>query len=131
MKIQIKSFWPAIIGLLIATVLFCLPGQEFPKQDWFAEIFLDKWIHVGLFAVLVALWCMPLMHRIDELARLRSLFIWISVGFMFYGIVIEFIQGNFIPYRTLGIDDMVADALGCGIGFLFVNRQLKNQKFQS
>jgi len=131
MKIRIKSFWPASIGLVLATTLFCLPGKEFPEQDWFEKILLDKWIHVGLFTVLVALWCLPLINRISEMSRLRNLFIWITVGFIGYGIVIEFIQGNFIPYRTFGIDDMVADAIGCGIGLLFANKQRKHQKFQS
>jgi VanZ family protein len=128
MTIQIKSFWPALIGLAVATTLFCLPGKEFPEQDWFSKIFLDKWVHVGLFAVLVGLWCLPLIHRMRELTRLRNLFIWITLGFIGYGIVIEFVQGNFIPYRTLGVDDMVADAVGCGIGYLFANRQLRKQR---
>jgi hypothetical protein len=128
MKIRIRSFWPAIIGFVLATTLFCLPGKKFPEADWFEKLFLDKWIHVGLFVVLVSMWCLPFIHRITELTRLRTIFIWISLGFIGYGIVIEFVQGNFIPYRTFGIDDMVADAIGCGIGFLFANRQLKQQK---
>lgn len=130
MKIRIKSFWPAVSGFVLATVLLCLPGKRFPHQSWFEKFFLDKWIHVGLFAVLVALWCLPLINRINEMTRLRNLFIWIALGFIGYGIVIEFVQGNFIPYRSFGIDDMVADAVGCGVGFLFATKQLKYQKFQ-
>ena len=130
MKIRIKSFWPGIIGLILATVLFCLPGKEFPEEDWFSKIYLDKWIHVGLFVVLVILWCLPLIHRIDNATRLRHWFRWIALGFIGYGIVIEFIQGNFIANRTFGIDDMAADAIGCGIGLLFAVGQLRNQNLQ-
>jgi len=129
MKINVRSFWLGSIALIGATVLFCLPGSEFPEEDWFAKIFLDKWVHIGLFAVLVSLWCLPLFYRIESRSRLFNFFIWISIAFVVYGIVIEFIQGNFIPNRTFGIDDIVADAIGCGVGFMFVNNQLK-RKFQ-
>ncbi|MDH4090918.1 MAG: VanZ family protein [Cyclobacteriaceae bacterium] len=127
MKITLKSFWPAVVGLIVATVLLLLPGQEFPKRDWMSKIYLDKWVHLGLFAMLVALWSLPLISRIDEGSRLRNIFFWIAMGFIAYGIAIEFIQGNFIPYRTFGVDDMIADAVGSGIGFLFARRQLRNQ----
>ncbi|MBA4054010.1 MAG: hypothetical protein C0490_04795 [Marivirga sp.] len=128
MKISIRTFWFASVALIGATILFCLPGEEFPQEDWFAKIFLDKWIHVGLFAGLTGLWCLPLIHRIDEIQKLRSLFVLIALGFVVYGVVIEFIQGNFIPHRSFGIDDMIADAIGCGVGFMFSNWQLNKQK---
>ena len=128
MSIKIRSFWFAIIALVGATILFCLPGQEFPQEDWFAMIFLDKWIHVGLFAGLVGLWCLPFIHRIEEIPKLKNIFIRITLGFILYGIAIEFIQGNFIQHRTFGIDDMIADAIGSGVGLLFAKWQLKKQR---
>jgi H+/Cl- antiporter ClcA len=126
-RISVKSFWPAILAFAVATTLFLLPGEQFPEEDWFGKIFLDKWIHVGLFAGLVSTWCLPFIHRIEEHGKLRSIFIKITLGFILYGIAIEFIQGNFIPFRTFGVDDMIADALGCGVGLWFANYQLKIQ----
>jgi len=123
MRIAIKSFWPAVISLVGATVLFCLPGNEFPEKSWFEEIHLDKWVHVGLFAVLVLLWSLPLLHKIKIQSRLQKALIWTAVAFIIYGIVIEVIQGRFIPNRTFGVDDMVADAIGCGLGFFLAKRQ--------
>lgn len=131
MKIQIKSFWPAILAFVIATVLFCLPGQEFPKEEWFGKVLLDKWIHVGLFAVLVTFWCLPFIPRLEDEAKIRGAFNKISLAFISYGIVIEFIQGNFIPFRSFGLDDMIADAIGCVVGLLFSRHQLKKQKLPS
>ena len=123
MRIAIKSFWPAVISLVGATVLFCLPGNEFPEKSWFEEIHLDKWVHVGLFAVLVLLWSLPLLHKIKIQSRLQKALIWTAVAFIIYGIVIEVIQGRFIPNRTFGVDDMVADAIGCGLGFFLAWKQ--------
>lgn len=125
---KVRSFIPGIIGLIVATVLFCLPGKEFPEQDWFAKIYLDKWVHIGLFAVLVSLWTLPFIHRIDDAPRLRVLFIWIALCLVVYGVAIEFIQGWFIPYRTFGIDDIAADVIGCGAGLLFALRRVRAKK---
>jgi len=125
MKITIKTFWPAMISLVVATVLFCLPGDEFPEKKWFEKIFLDKWVHVGLFAVLVLLWSLPMLHRIKVSTRLYKVFMGIALTFVLYGIVIEVIQGRFIPNRTFGVDDMVADAIGCGLGFFLAKHQTK------
>jgi hypothetical protein len=125
MKITIKSFWPAIIALGGATILFCLPGDEFPEKSWFEKIFLDKWVHVGLFAVLVLLWSLPTLHRRSISARLHRVLIWIALAFFFYGVIIEFVQGNFIPHRTFGVDDMVADAIGCALASSLQNANPK------
>lgn len=130
MKIRIRSFWFAVIALIGATVLFCLPGEEFPEEDWFAKIYLDKWIHVGLFAGLVSSWSLPFIHRIDAHLQVRRIFVRVALAFLVYGIAIEFIQGEFIPHRTFGVDDMIADAIGCVVGFWFANWQLKMQKSQ-
>jgi len=128
MKIPIKSFWPGAAAFIVATVLFLLPGTEFPKEDWFSKIFLDKWIHIGLFVALVTLWSLPFIHRIKESAKLLNVFLWIALGFIAYGICIEFVQRAFIPFRSFGVDDMVADAIGCGVGFLLARKQMKNQQ---
>lgn len=126
MRIAIKSFWPAAISLIGATVLFCLPGNEFPEKSWFEKIYLDKWVHVGLFAVLVLLWSLPMLHKIKVQSRVQKALIWTAVAFVIYGIIIEVIQGRFIPNRTFGVDDMVANAIGCGLGFFLAKRQTKH-----
>jgi VanZ family protein len=123
MRISIKTFWPAVLSLVVATILFCLPGDEFPEKKWFEKIFLDKWAHVGLFMVMVLLWSLPMLHRIKLQSRLHSTLIGIAVAFIFYGIIIEVIQGRYIPNRSFSVADMVADAMGCGVGFFLAKRK--------
>ncbi len=127
MKIPIRSFWPAIFTFVLATFLFCLPGKKLPEQDWLSFIHIDKWVHVGLFAVLVSFWCLPLIFRIPDRKRTFNIFKWIALIAFGYGVLMEFVQENFIPFRTFGIDDMIADAIGCGIGLWFANDQLKRR----
>lgn len=94
-----------------------------PKDDWFDFIQLDKWIHIGLFSVMIILWCLPLLHR--GMITVLNMTISISVGFFAYGIIMEFVQHFFVPNRSFDMGDIVADAIGCLIGFLFVRRQLR------
>ncbi|MEJ1241122.1 VanZ family protein [Chryseolinea sp. T2] len=126
MSIRIKSFWPGIVMLIVATVLFCIPGNQLPDEDWLGEISADKIVHVGLFAALVALWGLPFVYRSasGEIRTLKRALLLIVVIAILYGIAIEFIQGAYIPNRTYSLADMVADTLGSLIGGVFVNRQV-------
>ncbi len=128
MKIKIITFWPGSIALTLSTIAFFIPGQELPKQEWLIDISIDKLVHVGLFAVLVVLWCLPVLARVERADKRTTILLWITLSFLFYGVLIEFIQGNFIEGRTFGVDDMIADGLGCLIGFLFVKRQHKTAR---
>lgn len=121
MKIQTKSFVPALIGLIVATLLFCLPGDQFSKAGWLEELELDKVVHIGLFAMLVFLWCLPVRSRVEQ-PRLNKIYTAITLVFIGYGIAIEFVQRNLIPYRSFDFFDIVADAIGCVIGLLVIRK---------
>ena len=125
MKITIKSFWPAIIWFILSTIAFCLPGSALPTNDWFGVIQLDKWIHVGLFSMMIFLWCLPLFHRPHINLSQTKLILGIAIAFFGYGIVMELIQNFFIPHRSFDFGDIAADALGCLLGLFFVRWQWK------
>lgn len=115
-RIRITSFWPAIVVLIIATFLFCLPGEEFPHITWLDQIHFDKFAHIGLFSLLVFLWILPPQSRITDKQKVNRLYLWIALGFVVYGIAIEFIQLNFVPHRSFDFFDIVANAVGCAFG---------------
>jgi len=115
--------WPPLAWFIITTILLCLPGSAFPKQHWFDKIWLDKWIHVGLFALMVFLWCRAIVPRLQKKTRA---FRQIAFYFFLYGIVMEFIQKYFIPNRSFDIGDIIADGVGCIAGlFLSVRLYIK------
>ena len=125
MKIRIQSFWPAIGMFALATILFCLPGDELPNEDWLGDISADKIVHIALFGALVTLFGLPFVSKAENIknTNLRRTLITIVVLAIAYGIAIEFIQGAFIPKRSFSVADMIADALGSVFGGVFVNRQ--------
>ena len=103
----------ALTWSLITTVLLCLPGSVLPKESWFDKIWLDKWIHIGLFSIMTILWCWVTTRITGKNIRF---FVQIAFYFLLYGIAMEFVQKYFIPNRSFDFKDMIADAVGIVIG---------------
>lgn len=103
----------AIIALIFFSVLFCLPGSSIPKDDWLDKIWADKWVHIGIFSVLVFLW-----SRALEFTSYRPLAIVILVA-MLYGFTVEIVQDQFIPNRSFDYGDLAADLIGSLLGAWF------------
>ena len=99
----------------MATLLFCLPGEEFPEAGWLEQIHLDKIVHVGLFFLLVVIWCLPIQSRAKNKAQVN---LYVTLAFIMYGVIIEVIQLNFIPHRSFDVFDIVADTVGCFAAWL-------------
>jgi VanZ family protein len=109
----------AVFYLAACTFLLTLPGSKFPKVTWMDKIPLfDKWVHIGLFALLTFLWCRAMPQYVVKT------FLFVATACLLYGIAMEFVQGNWIPNRGFEVWDIIADATGCLIGFVFSRRKL-------
>lgn len=117
------GYGPAIGWFLLCTVLLCLPGSRFPKYNWLSQIQFDKWVHIGLFSILVVLICWGYWSRKKEEAPLFNSFILIAVLATLYGIGMEFVQDGLIPNRSFDVGDIWADAGGSLLGAWFSYRQ--------
>ena len=117
------SLLPGIIWLIISTVLLCLPGSAFPRETWLDKIWFDKWVHIGLFSIMVTLWCWAYSDRYTAKSKTRNFFILLSVIWLVYGAVMEVIQGQFIPNRDFELGDIGADGVGSFLGLLFSNHR--------
>jgi VanZ family protein len=111
----------AIGALIFFTILFCLPGSAFPKEDWFSKIWFDKWVHIGIFLVLLFVW-----FRALQIKSLQA-YILIVIIALAYGFTIEIIQDRFIPNRSFDMGDLIADAIGSVVGILLWDRYKKNK----
>jgi VanZ family protein len=117
------SVVPGITWFLISTILLVLPGSSFPKEDWLSKIWFDKWVHIGMFAILVFLWCWSSLPRYSIAANRKKVFIRVAVIAVLYGIAMEFIQKYFVPNRSFDFGDILADAAGSFLGFLYSGRR--------
>ena len=112
----LKKSGLAIGWLLFVTLLLCIPGTQFPKITWQNKIWLDKWIHVFLFLVLVLLWCRTFLNKVPH-PDLKKKFISITVISILYGAGMEIVQHYLIPFRSFDYGDMIADTAGAGAGY--------------
>jgi len=118
MKIKPAQFIPAIIWFIIANILFLMPGNDVPTASFLDAIYFDKWVHAGLFASLTFLTAYPF---IKAGRSTKKLLIKISIAYAFYGVLIEFAQKYWAYERDFDVNDMIADATGCAIGYIICN----------
>ena len=123
------SIVPGILWFIAATILLTLPGSALEQKDWLSEIldriWFDKWVHIGLFAILVFLWCWAILRKYPREKR-KSIFIMITLMGLAYGLGMEFVQKYFIADRSFDIKDIAADAAGCGLGLVYsISRYIK------
>jgi hypothetical protein len=119
------SLIPAIGWFILSFILLTLPGTAFPQEDWLDKIYFDKWVHIGMFSILVVLWCIGLRYLKKNIpaGKFKSIFITIGIISLGYGIAMEFVQLYFIPYRSFDVGDIIADAVGCAAGVIFSTRR--------
>lgn len=72
-----------------------------------------------MFAILVILWSWAMLKKNLAGTRLMTLFIWIGLLSLVYGIGMEFVQKYCINNRSFDVGDIIADAVGCTMGVLF------------
>jgi hypothetical protein len=120
------SFSFPILWFIISIVLLTIPGTAFPKENWLDKIWFDKWVHIGMFAIMVTLWCWAMLKKYSASTRLRTLFIWICLLCLLYGTVMEFVQKYFIPNRSFDVGDIIADGIGSVLGYVYsIRRYIK------
>ena len=113
-----------IIWTVFMQVLFCLPGDSLPDESSFHIPNLDKYVHVFLFSTFVFLWCYYFYRRGKSLKTLKVAFFIVWLIAAFNGIIIEFIQLNFIPGRSFDKGDIIADMAGAGLAYGISNIKL-------
>jgi VanZ family protein len=125
-KINPSFFFP-VLWLIISTVLLTLPGKAFPTENWLEKIWFDKWVHIGLFAIMIFLWCRAATGLNLDKVKLKRIFIFFALLWLAYGIGMEFVQKHFIPNRSFDTGDIIADGVGCLAGLIFSTRRyIKN-----
>jgi VanZ family protein len=84
-----------------------------------SRIWLDKWIHVGLFFVFAVFLALN-FSRLD-----RKAWITILLTAAIYGMSVEWMQDRFIPYRSFDIGDWFSDIAGTALGLFVYSRYEK------
>ncbi|MFT3902241.1 MAG: VanZ family protein [Niabella sp.] len=117
----------AIAGLIASFILLTLPGSDLPDVgSWSQYVQLDKWVHIVMFAGLVWLFCRWRALSHGQMPGVK-MFLLIMLAVFVYGFGMEFVQKYFIPNRSFDMHDVMADGIGCLLGFL-VSRRMYYKK---
>ncbi|MBN8666688.1 MAG: VanZ family protein [Chitinophagales bacterium] len=103
---------PALLWTTLLTVLLCLPGEKIPSGGLLNIPHLDKPVHFILFGILTIAWCYFIWKKMTATPASIQTFYTISFLSLVYGVIMEFVQANFIPHRSFDYWDIVADAIG-------------------
>ena len=125
MKPRIISFLPAVAWLIFVVVLLVMPSEDIPQASIFDAIYFDKWVHAGLFGMLVLLWSFPFLRAgVISLKPFTAILI-LAIAF---GVMMEFVQRA--VGRDYDVNDMIADGFGALIAWVWLVRriQVKKQK---
>lgn len=118
--IPVKKFYPGIAWFFLVLILICIPGYDLPKVDnWLIEINFDKFIHVGIFAVLAWLFMLPVVRSALPVNQKWNWIIKVTIATVIWGITTELIQKFFIPGRSFTLADWLADGLGAIAALLY------------
>ncbi|MBL7701721.1 MAG: VanZ family protein [Ferruginibacter sp.] len=113
------KFIPGIAWFFLILVLICLPGSKIPPvETWLNDIYFDKWVHAGLFGMLVFLFIYPVHKKmVLSLREKRKWALKIAIAAVVWGITTEFIQKFFIEGRSFDVYDLAADSGGIIIAY--------------
>lgn len=114
----LKGILPAVIWLVISAILLMLPGSAFPAITWLTKVHFDKIVHVVMFTILVWLFCRAIFYNNIVNPKSLLLFLFVFLLSVFYGLLMEYLQGTFAAYRSFDWGDVVADIIGGTAGYL-------------
>ena len=106
------TFIAASVFQLCATYAMFMPTSGLPDL---AIPFFDKLAHIGIYLLSFLLWAFSFVQQTTNYHRLV---LKVALLLLFYGMVIEVIQGKWIPDRTFDSWDLLANFAGLLSGIL-------------
>ena len=120
----LSNIFPPIAWTVLIQVALCLPGTSIPSSGLFDIPQLDKIVHIILFGAFTGFWCYYYYLQGKSAAALKKIFFIVFLLAMANGIILEFVQKNFIPNRSFDEGDIIADIIASGIAYGICNIKL-------
>ncbi len=109
-----KALYIALFVSVAIAFLSLINTNQLPKPSIGVS---DKVLHVSAYIVLF--WSWMLVFRKDSSFKTRLI---LFMSLFFFGIVLEWIQGELTSYRTADWKDIVANSMGLFLGFFTFNK---------
>ena len=116
-SLRISQFIPALIWWAITFWLLTLPGSKVPAYPWMENLAVDKWAHVFIFTIFCIAFYWPFTNTTISQRTRKHWFLAIALMGCGYGIAMEFVQKYYVINRAFEWGDMLADTIGCAVGW--------------
>jgi VanZ family protein len=110
---KLSIAWAILIFALCAT-----PGRFIPSVSWLELLSFDKWVHAGVFFILVSLFAIAVQAHHQS----RTAFLVYFILSVLYGGALEIMQAKVFSERSADWYDMIANTFGCLMALLFFGR---------
>ena len=110
----------ACLWTVIIFILCCTPGKYVPTAHWLELLSFDKFVHAGIFFTLTCLWLL-VGFKANKLSF--SSIIFIIIGCVAYGGLLEVMQATVFSQRSGDWLDFIANSFGCLMGLWFFSKQ--------
>jgi len=102
---------------MAVVVMHCLPGADLDADDWWSRWHMDKLLHLVAFGTWGLAWAIALAKQ-RRFQRGLHLELGLLVAATIFGMVLEAIQGAWMPGRVFDLADVIADVAGvaCSLG---------------
>lgn len=104
--------WTGVIGFLCLIQANDIPKVKIPILS------LDKIVHAFFYFVFTSLWFLFFLKKFNKTAPLKLLIL-VFILSVFYGIIIEILQGVLTLTRNADVFDVLANVTGALIAFGF------------
>lgn len=111
------------IWALIILLLCSFPGQHIPSINLLELLGFDKWVHAGIFFILMFL-CINLIE--SKKMKTKSLYMF-SILCIFYGGILEIFQAIVFSHRSADYLDFIANSFGCILALIVYEFILKKK----
>ena len=114
----VRNYVLTIVWAIFIFIISTIPGKDIPKFDWTELFTIDKWVHLGVYGILVysflrAYYRKHLNISNPELIKIGLIAAAIASA---YGWSLEYIQEHYCEGRLFEVFDGVANTAGA---FLF------------
>ncbi|MFL5765106.1 MAG: VanZ family protein [Bacteroidia bacterium] len=108
----------AMLWALLILILCGIPGRDIPHISFLELLSFDKFVHAGLFFVLMSFTVKGFMmqsafYKLRQQPQLIAFIICVS-----YGGLLEILQGTIFVERSADIFDFIANSFGCIMSLL-------------
>ena len=111
-----------MLWALVILILCGMPGKDIPHISFLELLSFDKFVHAGIFFVLILLTVRGFIMQTRFLQLKDSAKVIAFIICVIYGGSLEIMQGTIFVDRSADVYDFIANSFGCSMGLVFYNK---------